>query len=143
MSSDPSQTTAHDLKSCPFCCGPASHRDDGEGWDWVDCQRRCGYAMPCAGNDTAVQAWNRRGVQVTKGKSDTTIHERMIGRWHVMQTLIGCIDGSDINRRYLCCGFDEFRVTFNERMDPWHPDDDKALHALCRYLNEKAATDAE
>lgn len=62
-------------------------------------------------------------------------------RWHVSQTLIGCPDGEDINRRHLVCGLEEeFRVTFNERMVVWHPDDDKALHALCRYLNRGLPT---
>lgn len=65
----------------------------------------------------------------------------MRGRWHVKQTLIGCPDGEDINRRHLVCGLEEeFRVTFNERMVVWHPDDDKALHALCRYLNRGLPT---
>ena len=55
--------------------------------------------------------------------------------WHVMQTLLGCGPGSDVNRRILYRGFDEIAV-FNQRMAEWHPEDNAALHKLARRLNE-------
>jgi hypothetical protein len=62
--------------------------------------------------------------------------ESLKGRWHVMQTLIGSLDGVDINRRTLMCGSDRV-ATFNSHFGAWQ--DDKALHDICRYLNARDA----
>jgi len=55
--------------------------------------------------------------------------------WHISKTLLGCGEGSDVNRRYLERGFEQV-VCFNHRMAEWHHEDDKALQNLCDYLNK-------
>ncbi len=58
-----------------------------------------------------------------------------IPKWYVLQTLLGCGPGSDVNRRTIYHNNEEV-ITLNYRMDEWHKEDSIALQKLCNYLNK-------
>lgn len=55
--------------------------------------------------------------------------------WYTMKTLLGCAEGSDINRRLLYHK-DRCVAVFNYGMREWHVEDDEALRKVVLYLEK-------